>query len=121
MTGIIYIATCKKTGKYYVGQTTKTLKQRRYQHEWNAEQGAQTHFARALSIYGLDNFLWCILRRIKAKTEQELKKLLNETEIKYITALNSNGINGYNLTEGGEGCLPNKLISRLCANCEKVL
>jgi group I intron endonuclease len=92
---IIYICKNKLNDKVYVGQTIKTLENRKLSH-FNAHQTGKSKFYRALKSYGFDNFEWSILDT--AKTTDEL----NQKEIYYIREYNS--INeGYNMVEGGTG------------------
>ena len=58
-TGIIYMAT-SPSGKSYIGQTTRSIDDRKIGHACDAE----THdyaFANAIKKYGIDNFEWKIL------------------------------------------------------------
>lgn len=95
---IIYIATNKTTGKFYIGQTTKTLDERRKMHEWLALSAKRkTYFHRALRKYGVDNFQWSVYKRVKSKAK------LDKEEKRLIALYNKETI--YNLSSGGEGAV----------------
>jgi group I intron endonuclease len=92
---IIYMAENVKSGKIYIGQTTKTLEQRRKQHVWLAKKGSQTYFHKALRKYGPGNFEWFILYHASSVTR------LNVLEMYTIREYQKKDV--YNLTAGGEG------------------
>jgi group I intron endonuclease len=95
---IVYCVTNKINGKIYIGQSTKTLQQRRRKHLKSINQNINLPFYRALKKYGKDNFEWVILKECSSKKE------LDETEIYYIRSLKSNDEHyGYNRSTGGEG------------------
>ena len=95
---IIYQATNKINGKYYIGKTIRTLKERKWRHYYDTfKKESQCYFHRAIRKYGKENFEWKVI--CKCNNEKEL----NETEIYYIKKLNSSEENGYNLTQGGDG------------------
>ena len=79
------------SGKSYVGQTTKTLKERFAQH-----RTAKTHtaIARAIAKYGADAFVVQELLRVD-------ESLLDHYEQKFIDAFRTMAPHGYNLTSGG--------------------
>lgn len=89
---IIYKATNKETGKIYIGQTVRTLKKRRREHERNPSG----YFGESVKKYGLKAFVFEVIDRT-AKTIEEL----NELEIMYIEKFNCVRPNGYNLQTGG--------------------
>ncbi len=95
--GIVYCATNKVNGKIYIGQTTKTLERRMTQHKSSMNCGSQYYFHKALLKYGWDDFNFVVLENVKNSE-------LNESEIMWINASNSNNPDiGYNLNEGGMG------------------
>jgi len=95
---IIYKATNLINGKFYIGQTTKSLEHRMYQHKLSAKEGKYV-FARAIKKYGFENFKFEIL--CKCETIEEL----NNKEIEFIKRLKSTNRDiGYNMTVGGSGC-----------------
>lgn len=93
--GIIYKATHIKSGKVYIGQTTKTLEHRRKQHIKNMYR-RHGKFQCALRKYGEDAFTWDIIDTATEKDE------LDEKE-KYWIAFYDSINTGYNMTEGGDG------------------
>lgn len=90
---IVYKITNKINGKVYIGQTSKSLKERFQRHCCDAmSDRLDTHFARAIRKYGKENFSPEIIDT--ATSEEEL----NEKErywIHYYDSLN----NGYNETD----------------------
>jgi len=97
--GIIYKAENKINGKVYIGQTTKSLKERRKRHIWETKK---SYFHNALNKYKPKNFKWEVLEYCDSKNE------MNEMEFHYIKQYDSLD-NGYNLTLGGEGVVGNKV------------
>jgi len=93
--GIIYKVTNIINGKIYIGQTTKSLKNRKRRH---IGRNDNLYFHRALNKYGKNSFKWEII------CECENQDDLNEEEIYYIKKHNSYWKeNGYNLSLGGDG------------------
>lgn len=103
---IIYKATFPN-GKCYIGQTKKTLAQRKKKHEQNAfhknKQGEYTDnypFYRAMRKYGKDSIIWTILEECTTKEElDEKEKYWIEYYRSYAGFSDSNG---YNATLGGD-------------------
>jgi len=93
--GIIYKAVNKNTGKIYVGQTWKTLEQRRSGHEYYI--GKRHPFYTSMAKHGKDAFEW------SAIDSADDQSALDELERKHIILENSKFPNGYNLTDGGRG------------------
>lgn len=93
---MIYQATCIVNNKSYIGLTKRTLKQRKYQHEWNAKNNSSNHFHRALSRHGCENFSWRIIEDNISSGEEA-----KERE-KFYVKLHETNIKGYNSTEGGD-------------------
>ena len=61
---IVYKATNKENGDFYIGVTTKTLKERRAAHFYSAKCKSHSHckkFCNAIRKYGEDSFIWEIL------------------------------------------------------------
>lgn len=54
--GIIYKVYNKIKNKYYVGQTTRSIKERMSEHYLNAKNGTKNHFYSALRAYNRDVF-----------------------------------------------------------------
>ena len=98
MEGIIYRA-YNSEGKSYIGQTVKTLEQRKYGHWSNRKDGKAFH--NALLDKGLDAFKWEVLEDNIPEDE------LNDREIYWIDKFNSYE-NGYNSDRGGH-LVPRKI------------
>ena len=91
---IIYKVTNKVNGKIYIGQTVRTLEQRKWQHLDAAKHGCKTHFYNAIRKYGEDNFVFEVID--EASSIQEL----NALERYYIAKFNCIK-EGYNMVDGG--------------------
>ena len=102
MTGIIYKATNLVNGKVYIGQTTRTLEQRRKEHEKSTK--TQYLFQRALKKYGKESFFWEVIDTANDYDE------LNIKEMNWISHFQSYKTNGYNMTLGGDGVVTFRLI-----------
>lgn len=85
-------------GKKYVGQSID-IYVRWVAHKWKLNNSCHNnlHLLRAWEKYGEDNFVFVIL-------EQCERYELNQKEIYWIQKLNTHKY-GYNLTDGGSGCL----------------
>lgn len=81
--------------KVYIGITSRGLEQRMYEHKSRARTGRKTKLYSAMKKY--ENFEVEIIE--KCETYAQAK----EREIFYISYYNSNGSNGYNLIDGGDG------------------
>ncbi len=92
MYGVIYKITNLINGKSYVGQTSRTLKERFIEHA-----KAKTHLGNAIRKYGRKNF------SVEVIEECTTPEQLNEREIFWIAHFNCKHPNGYNFTDGGEG------------------
>lgn len=90
---IIYKITNLLNGKVYVGQTTKELRVRLYNHRNNK----RSLISKALNKYGEDNFKIEIIDTATSKED------LDEKEMYWIQFYNCIAPKGYNLTLGGEG------------------
>lgn len=90
--GCIYMYTNNLNGKKYIGQTTRPLKIRHWQH---LSQNAG-YIDRALKKYGVENFILTIL-------EDNIDDIneLNKKEVYYIDKYNTFN-DGYNLNRGGD-------------------
>ncbi len=82
------------TGLIYIGCTTKTIEERRYDHEQKAKKGLGSSFQRAIGTYGPDAFSWEQIDTVSDVDE------LAKKEKYYIALHNSNNI-GYNQDSGG--------------------
>lgn len=52
----IYVITCKKTTKNYIGQTSKSLKSRLSGHKKDAKRGRKGKLYDDIRLYGIENF-----------------------------------------------------------------
>lgn len=93
---IIYKVT-GPTNKIYIGMTTKCLDKRKKSHK-KAFKYHNLKFYNAIKKYGWDSFVWEELYYTDDFTD-----LVNKE--KYFINLYNSKINGYNLTDGGEGVL----------------
>jgi hypothetical protein len=95
--GIIYASRNRKNGKYYIGQSTQSLNNRRIKHESDAKNNSPYPFHRALRKYNYE-FDWFILA--EGITD---KKTLTETEDKFMKEYHSMvWENGYNVRDARE-------------------
>lgn len=94
MIGIIYKATNIINNKFYIGKTTKDLNRRKYEHHTFGKK--LTYFQKAIIKYGKENFKWEVLKECFTIEE------LNTSEIFFINESKAI-LNGYNLTNGGDG------------------
>ena len=92
MYGVIYKITNTKNGMIYIGQTTRSVKERFGEH-----MKSDYLIGRAIRKYGVENFTVEVIEEC-ATPEQ-----LNEREIFWIAKLNTKHPHGYNMTDGGEG------------------
>jgi len=98
----LYLATNKKNGKVYVGQTCYGLSRRKARHLLDARQGRGSLFHRAIRKHGEDAFVFKIL------AVGPRGGWTDEMEIKLIAAYGSFGRQGYNATAGGGGTKGNR-------------
>ena len=97
--GFIYLIRNSVNGKIYVGQTTKSIKERFQQHKCDAHSGRGFHLHKAITKYGAHAFAIVILGMAFSKQE------LDEMEMRSIRTHDAtNQEYGYNLTPGGQGC-----------------
>lgn len=82
--GIIYKATNTITGEIYIGQSKKSLKHRKFDHEYEAfKRGTKGKFYDALREFGRRVFEWEII------DEHEDYEYLSKLENKYIRKFNT--------------------------------
>lgn len=94
---VIYKATNVINGYVYIGQTERSMKQRRYQHlSSSRKDNPKYKFHQALKEYGIDNFVWSVIDEIETANPCDADKL----EMFYVSQYKSN-ILGYNNTAGG--------------------
>lgn len=98
MLGKIYKITNLINGKIYIGQTTKTLKERFQKHCWRTTQNDAYHFNMAIKAaiqkYGKNNFKIALIEYVEPDK-------LDEREVFWISYYDSYN-NGYNCTLGGQ-------------------
>ena len=104
MIGYIYLITNTINNKQYVGQTTRTIKERFRQHCYDSKKNIfnNMYLHRAMKKYGFENFHVEEILNCQADTKNELKNLLNKYEIEYIAKYNTLSPCGYNLSPGGD-------------------
>lgn len=99
----IYKATNKINGKHYIGFDSAWPKRKKSHvnesHQTN-HRTYNTHFHRAIRKYGIGAFEWNVIYQSKNGVH-----CLREMEPYFIKQYDSFGINGYNMTLGGEGSL----------------
>lgn len=91
---LVYRIINKVNGKMYIGQTTKTLEQRMYQHKQKLKSGSKFRIYEAMREYGWDNFEAEVLEYVDTKEQLDVR------EIYYINKYNTID-DGYNLAPGG--------------------
>lgn len=92
MMGLIYIATCRETGKMYVGQTRRDFRTRLYRHK--QDKASDGPFQRALRKYGYWSFDYVTIDSVP-------DCFLDDWERFFISEFNTIAPHGYNLTSGG--------------------
>lgn len=97
---IVYCVTNIVNGKKYVGKTRSSLSKRIKGHLYDAlVKNSPYAFHAAIRKYGTTSFTVSILAKCCSLKE------IRDKEIDFITDLKTCGVNGYNMTEGGEGTL----------------
>lgn len=102
---LVYLATCKASGKVYVGCTAKSLRERREQHHLSAVNGSPHKFHKALRELGLSSFEWTVLGTATSKAA------MFAMERSCVARYNSYR-SGYNSTPGGQGSASDGMASR---------
>jgi group I intron endonuclease len=109
MQGIVYKITNTINGKVYVGQTTKTLKQRWTEHVYDSigkrRRKHNSYLHLAIERYGKESFTAELLNSCVDK------KSLDDVERFYIKTLNTVRPNGYNISLGGTGVMHGRKMS----------
>lgn len=103
--GIIYCYTCKSTHKRYIGQTINEYNRR---HDFLTKERYCTlitakrlsKFDTARKKYGLEDFIYEVIKEFYFEDKKSLIDLLNEQETFYIKQYDTFR-NGYNSTTGG--------------------
>lgn len=93
---MIYLVKNKIDGKVYIGKTVRSLKSRRYSHEYDARHDSSMFFHRALRKYGFENFDWLVLEEVDGNLDKREKYWIAFYE-------STDPSIGYNLSPGGEG------------------
>jgi group I intron endonuclease len=109
MQGIVYKITNIINGTVYVGQTTKTLKQRWTEHVYDSigkrRRKNNSYLHLSIDKYGKENFIAEVLNLCVDK------KSLDDVERFYIKMLNTVRPNGYNISLGGTGVMHGRRMS----------
>ena len=96
----IYLITNKNNGKVYVGQTCQELQERWFGHKACSRRGIETHLYRAMRKDGEENFF---IEPIYSVVNKKYSNIVESLCIKIYNSKNQEI--GYNLTDGGEGCV----------------
>jgi group I intron endonuclease len=97
----IYKATCNVTNQSYIGFDSNWPNRQKIHKSFS--KNPKTHFQRALTKYGWDNFVWEII--YQSKDKDHCLKIMEPYFIKSYNCFE----NGYNMTLGGEGTFGKKL------------
>lgn len=95
--GAVYCATCLVNGKKYVGKSIKGMIKRRHGHQSDALKFNRTRFQKALRKYGTEMWVW------EELFLSDCDDTLKAVEKKFISEFKQQGLELYNLTEGGDG------------------
>lgn len=102
MYGLIYKVTNLINGKCYIGKTSKTIEERRYEHEYEADNiPSNKVFHKALRKYSRDSFEWEIIDYGNSDDELSQKEMFWIDH--YKSYIGRPDAHGYNMTLGGEG------------------
>ncbi len=115
---LVYLIRNLVNGKLYIGQTTKTLRQRWNQHLSSARRGSHDPLHKAIRKYGPEAFKICEIQ--KAGSIQELDDLEKHFIALHKTYPPQLGF-GYNLTMGGQGVRVEHLSERHKKRLRKAL
>jgi group I intron endonuclease len=96
---LVYLITNKINGRQYVGQTSKTLESRWYDHINVRNRPSCSYLHNAILKHTPEQF------NIETLVIVETKEQMDLYEKVFIKALNTKVPNGYNLTDGGDGVL----------------
>jgi hypothetical protein len=94
---IVYKASNIMNGKIYIGQTIRSLEQRKSAHASSAKQGSNLRFHQAIRKYGIDLFDFQIL------FESDLESVRKKEEEFILQFDSTNFEKGYNARPGGCG------------------
>lgn len=111
--GIIYRYE-SPSGKYYIGQTIDE-KRRKVTHKRLASKGVDLPFYKAIRKYGFENFEYTILFTFQSEDRERVKVVLNALEKYYISKYKRGGKILYNVTDGGDGIIGDKVTDKIIA------
>ncbi len=94
---LVYLITNNINGMRYVGQTTKSLDARWYDHTHIRNRPSCSYLHNAIDKHGFQNFIIECLVEVRTKEEMDFY------ECALIKALGTKAPDGYNLTDGGDG------------------
>lgn len=98
--GLIYKITCKTSSKAYIGQTSRSLKERWSRHvSYAMKKQGQTHLCQAIRKYGSEDFILEIVEKDIPISFLDIREKFWVGECE-----TNNPSKGYNLTEGGLTC-----------------
>ena len=79
---IIYKVTNKKSGNVYIGQTVKSLEERKHNHFLSSlSKNSKSKFHKAIKSYGIDNFNWEETKKLISKRTKEAMVKLDKDEL----------------------------------------
>jgi group I intron endonuclease len=90
---VIYKVTNLINNMIYIGQTSKSLENRRYHHY---KTKRETKFGKALKEHKVEDFSWEIIDTCISRCDMDNKE-------KYYISIFNSCLNGYNSTKGGSG------------------
>ena len=116
----IYIFKNIVNNKYYIGQSLD-IRRRFNKHMLRTRGNWNYPLYNALNKYGLENFEYSVIEIVDSinKSKEDVTKVLNELEIKYIQQYDSFN-NGYNLTIGGDSISGYKFSEESKKNRSKI-
>lgn len=94
----VYVITCTLNGKQYVGKAADAWKRWNQHRSEGWRRKKQTALYRAMRKYGVPNF------GVEVLAEYDTEREAFDAERAAVAALGTKVPNGYNLTDGGEGC-----------------
>jgi group I intron endonuclease len=115
--GIIYLVTCRATGKCYVGQTIRPLEVRWWQHQSEAKRPRyDSPLHRAILKYGADQFDLRVLEVVTDRTD------LNSRELAHAITHHALVPDGYTLKVGnGPSCAISGETRRRMSEAAKIV
>lgn len=112
LSGVVYKALNQTNGKIYIGITRKTLESRKKEHIRTSKSlKGGWYFHKSINKHGLEAFSWEIIKECVSESD------LIQSEKFFISYYQSYlPQKGYNLTFGGDGCLPNEETRKKISN-----